>query len=67
MTKNQSLEDAYVAAHADALRLAEKVQRMIEDQPAPGGKTRIGWDDVGTLRHCAARLEELLESEDDGN
>ncbi|WP_413431553.1 hypothetical protein [Crateriforma spongiae] len=67
---NQTLEDAYAAAHADALRLAEAVRQMIEDQPAPGGDTQIGWDHVGTLRHYAARLEELLEHdepEDDGN
>ncbi len=70
MNRNQTLENAYVAAHADALRFVEAVRQMIEDQPAPGGDTRIGWDHVGTLRHYAARLSEMLEPnepEDDGN
>ncbi|QDV62481.1 hypothetical protein [Crateriforma conspicua] len=70
MNQKQNLEEAYVAAHARALQAAEAVRQMIEDLPAPDSETRIGWDHVGTLRHYAARLEELLESnepEDNGS
>ncbi|WP_168565141.1 hypothetical protein [Crateriforma spongiae] len=70
MTNQTKIEEAYVAAHARALQAAEAVRRMIEDQPAPNGDNRIGWDHVGTLRHYAEQLEDLLgthESEDAGN
>ncbi|KAA1258294.1 hypothetical protein LF1_08100 [Rubripirellula obstinata] len=64
MTKNQTIEDAYAAAHARAIQAAEAVRQMLEDQPTPTGDNAIGWDDVGTLRHYAARLEELIQTED---
>ncbi|MEE4155644.1 MAG: hypothetical protein V2I27_15925 [Erythrobacter sp.] len=64
MTKNQTIEDAYTAAHARAIKAAEAVRQMLEDQPAPADDETIGWDDVGTLRHYAARLEELIQTED---
>ncbi|MEO1617125.1 MAG: hypothetical protein AAFV88_14835 [Planctomycetota bacterium] len=70
MNNDERIEREYTAAHANALRLIERVRQHIEDKPAPDGETRIGWDDIGKLRHTCARLEDLLEPdepEDDGS
>ena len=62
MTNRDSIEHAYTAAHIRALTLLENLHQRIEDMPAPSDDSpAIGWDDVGTLRHLCARLEELME------
>ncbi|QDT60623.1 hypothetical protein SV7mr_31470 [Stieleria bergensis] len=61
-TNHQRIEAEYTAAHVRALTLLENLHQRIEDTPAPSDDgPAIGWDDVGSLRHLCARLEELME------
>lgn len=61
-TNRQRIEAEYTAAHVRALTLLENLHQRIEDTPAPSDDgPAIGWDDVGSLRHLCARLEELME------
>ena len=54
--KRQRIEDAYTAAHAQAITLLEDLRRIVEDLPAPDGETPIHWGHVGDLNH----VNELL-------
>ena len=58
--KRQKAEDAYVAAHIEALTLLEDLHQTVEDMPAPGDEEHpINWGHVGSLNHLCEQLREL--------
>ena len=53
-----SAQESYARHYANALALAEKVQEMVEDLPAPDES--IHWGHVGDLGRIEALLHEIL-------
>lgn len=54
------IEEAYTAAHAEALTLIEKLRGFIEDLPAPDtDNAPIDWGHVGSLRHICEQVRDL--------
>ena len=52
------LEQAYIAAHFEALTLANRVREMIEDFPPPDADINRGH--VGDLHQIIAQLRAML-------
>jgi hypothetical protein len=54
--------DAYMAAHAEALALIERIHEAIEnhdDAPAP---EQINWSHVSDISHARGMLQEVSDS-----
>jgi hypothetical protein len=58
MTTNRTAEDAYAAAHAEALGLMEAIREQIEDMPAPSDQTN--WGHVGDMNRIVTLLRPIL-------
>lgn len=58
---NQKAQDAYAAAHFEALRWLEEIRTQIEDAPAPDERTN--WAHVGDMQHLAFQLKEIAQYE----
>lgn len=56
----QPAEDAYVAAHTEALGLLQRLEEAMFDLPAPGGEAVINWAHVGTVTELKRQLGEAL-------
>ena len=62
MTKSQiQANAAYVASHTKAIESIAYLAALVEDMPAPGTGSQIGWPMVGTLNEVNARVAELIE------
>ena len=54
-----NLEDAYAAAHAEALALVERLSDYLYDLPAPD-TDGLNWGHVGDLSKIADQLKQIL-------
>jgi len=59
--KNQTAEDAYIAAHHTACELVEQIGDLLFDMPAPGDDEHpIHWGHVGDINHVNALLSQVV-------
>jgi hypothetical protein len=58
MTATRTAEDAYAAAHAEAIALLEAIREQIEDMPAPSDQTN--WGHVGDMNRIVTLLRPIL-------
>ncbi len=58
MPTNRNAEDAYAAAHAEALILIFEIWEQIEDMPAPSERTH--WGNVADMQRLVALLRPAL-------
>ena len=62
MTKSQAQANAaYIASHTKAVESIAYLAALVENMPAPGTGSQIGWPMVGTLGEVNARVAELVE------
>ena len=61
-SRNQKAQDAYAAAHLEALSLLDELKNRIEDAKAPDEETH--WGHVGDMAHMVEILKEALGHED---
>ena len=56
---NQSQQDAYAAAHAQAMGYLETLSARVENADAPDEMTN--WSDVANMAHLVDQLREIAE------
>jgi hypothetical protein len=56
---NQTAQDAYAAAHAEAVAYFEKIADRLQDAPAPDDNTN--WSHVANMAHLVDQLREIVE------
>lgn len=61
-TQRETLADAYLARHGQALDLIDAIRRQVEDMPSPDAPG-LNWAHVGDLERLAAKLRELTAAE----
>ena len=54
-----NMQDAYTAAHAEALALVEALSTHLNDLPAPDTEG-LHWGHVGDLERIVAQLKEIM-------
>lgn len=60
-TKKTTAEDAYLAAHAEACGLLDRIGELLGDMPAPGNDDHpIHWGHVGDANHVVELLREVV-------
>lgn len=53
-------EAAYENAHLVARDLLARIEEQLQDEPAPGGETKIDWGHVGSIGHVNELLSEIV-------
>ena len=57
----ETVEDLYLTAHMECMSLAAKVQKLIQDMPAPGNDDHpIEWEHVGKAEEVENRLAGIV-------
>lgn len=54
--------DAYMAAHADALVLVERIAAAIENHDISPAPEQINWSHVSDISHTRGMLQEISDS-----
>ncbi|MEX2169653.1 MAG: hypothetical protein WD851_10100 [Pirellulales bacterium] len=53
-------EAAYENAHLVARDLLARIEEQLQDEPVPGGETKIDWGHVGSIGHVNELLSEIV-------
>jgi hypothetical protein len=54
--------DVYMAAHAEALALVERIHAAIENHDISPAPEQINWSHVGDISHTRGMLQEVSDS-----
>lgn len=60
MNSKEKASAHYLSAYFRVMKALDDVEKMIHDQPAPGGEIEFHWGHVAEMLRIAAELEDIL-------